>query len=59
MHTVEYRRLVERGELEKYLVDAPSAPMTSFSKVLGTILILTGLTLLVLVLTGFLQSLFA
>ena len=58
-HTIEYRRLVERGELEKYLVDAPSQPMTSFAKVLGTILILTGLLLLVLVLAGFLRSVFA
>ncbi len=52
-HTLEYRRLVESGELEKYLVDAPSLPMTRASKVLGTTLILVGLTLLVLVLTGF------
>jgi cytochrome b subunit of formate dehydrogenase len=54
-HTLEYRRLVETGELEKYLVDAPSAPMTLFSKILGATLIITGLTLLVLVLTGFSQ----
>ena len=52
-HTLEYRRLVETGELEKFLVDAPSAPMTLFSKILGATLILTGLTLLVLVLIGF------
>lgn len=51
-HTVEYRRLVENGELEKYLVEAPSAPMTFFSKILGATLILIGLTLLVLVLNG-------
>ena len=54
-HTLEYRRLVETGELEKYLVEAPSAPMTTFSKILGATLILTGLTLLVLVLYGFSQ----
>ncbi len=54
-HTLEYRRLVETGELENYLVDAPSAPMTKFSKILGATLILTGLTLLVLVLYGFSQ----
>ena len=53
-HTVEYRRLVENGELEKYLVEAPSAPMTIFSKFLGATLIFIGLTLLVLVLNGFL-----
>lgn len=53
-HTVEYQRLVENGELEKYLVEAPSAPMTFFSKILGATLIFIGLTLLVLVLNGFL-----
>lgn len=52
-HTLEYRRLVENGELEKYLVDAPSRPMTFFSKVLGATLIFIGLALLVLVLSGF------
>ena len=34
-HTVEYNRLVESGELSKYLVDAPSRPMTVGSKILG------------------------
>jgi len=34
-------------------VDAPSAPMTRFSKILGATLILIGLSLLVLVLYGF------
>jgi cytochrome b subunit of formate dehydrogenase len=52
-HAVEYRRLVESGEFEKYLVDAPSRPMTLFSKILGATLIIIGLTLLVLVLIGF------
>jgi cytochrome b subunit of formate dehydrogenase len=52
-HTLEYRRLVETGELEKYLVDAPSRLMTLSSKVLGGFLIVFGLTLLVLVLLGF------
>jgi uncharacterized membrane protein YkgB len=52
-HTLEYRRLVETGELEKYLVDAPSARMTTLSKILGATLIIIGLILLVFVLTGF------
>ncbi|MCK5273103.1 MAG: cytochrome C, partial [Alphaproteobacteria bacterium] len=52
-HTLEYQRLVETGELENRLVEAPSAPMTFFSKVLGAALIIIGLTLLVLVLTAF------
>ena len=52
-HTVEYNRLVETGELSKYLVDEPSRPMTLGSKILGFSLIAFGLILLVLVLTGF------
>ena len=54
-HTVEYNRLVETGELPKYLVDAPSRPMTLGSKILGFSLISFGLILLVLVLTGFIN----
>jgi cytochrome c551/c552/cytochrome b subunit of formate dehydrogenase len=52
-HALEYQRLLETGQLAKYLVDAPSRPMTLGSKVLGFSLIAIGLTLLVLVLTGF------
>jgi cytochrome b subunit of formate dehydrogenase len=55
-HTVEYNRLVETGELSKYLVDEPSPPMTLGSKILGFALIAFGLFLLVLVLTGFIGS---
>ena len=51
-HTVEYNRLVATGELEKYLVDAPSAPMTLGSKILGFTLIAFGLLLLVFVVIG-------
>jgi len=53
-HAIEYRRLVETGELEKYLVDAPSSPMTALSKLLGATLIIVGLVLLIMVLNGFL-----
>jgi cytochrome c551/c552/thiosulfate reductase cytochrome b subunit len=53
-HALEYRRLAESGELRKYLVDAPSRPFTLGSKLLGFALIAIGLTLLVLVLAGFL-----
>jgi len=53
-HALEYRRLVESGELQKYLVDAPSRPFTLGSKVLGFTLIAIGLTLLVLVVHGLL-----
>jgi cytochrome b subunit of formate dehydrogenase len=53
-HTLEYNRLVETGQLEKHLVDAPSRPMTTGSRILGITLILFGLTLLVLVIIGML-----
>ncbi|MDP1716988.1 MAG: cytochrome C, partial [Burkholderiales bacterium] len=53
-HTLEYNRLVKSGELEKYLVDAPSPRLTLGSRILGLTLITIGLTLLVLVLIGFL-----
>jgi len=53
-HRREYDRLVASGELEKYLVSEPSQPMARGSKILGTTLIIIGLTLLTLVLLGFL-----
>ena len=56
-HPAHYKRLVETGQLDKYLVDAPSAPMTLGSKLLGLTLIAIGLTLLVLVGNGFLATL--
>ncbi len=52
-HTLEYQRLVESGQIDKYLVDAPSKPMTTGSKILGAFLILTGLGLLAFLLMGF------
>ena len=55
-HGVQYQRLVDSGQLEKHLVDAPSQPMTVGSRILGTVLIIVGLTLLVFVLAGFLQG---
>jgi cytochrome b subunit of formate dehydrogenase len=56
-HTLEYQRLVETGELQKYLVDAPARPMTIGSRILGLTLIGCGLTLLVLVVIGFVGTL--
>jgi cytochrome b subunit of formate dehydrogenase len=53
-HAAQYQRLVETGELDRYLVDAPSAPMTLGAKILGFTLIGLGLILLVLVIIGFL-----
>jgi cytochrome b subunit of formate dehydrogenase len=52
-HLVEYNRLVESGDLSKYLVDAPSQPMTRASKFLGFTLMACGLLLLALVINGF------
>ncbi len=52
-HKVEYQRLVDSGELQKHLVDAPSRPMTLASKTLGIVLLIFGLSLLVLVVIGF------
>jgi cytochrome b subunit of formate dehydrogenase len=55
-HRAQYDRLVETGQLEKYLVDAPSAPFTLASKILGLVLIAIGLTLLALIAIGFLSG---
>jgi hypothetical protein len=54
-HALEYERLKKSGELDKHLVDAPSRPMTLGSTFLGFVLIAIGLTLLVLVLRGFME----
>ena len=58
-HALEYQRLLKTGELARYLVDAPSRPMTLGSRVLGITLIVFGLTLLICVLVGFIGSLAA
>jgi len=55
-HALEYKRLVESGELAKYLVDAPSRPFTVGSKLLGFTLITIGLVLLVLVVSGWVNG---
>ena len=55
-HALEYKRLLESGELQKYLVDAPSEPLTLGSKVLGFTLITIGLILLLLVVTGWVSG---
>ncbi len=52
-HPAYYQRLVDAGELEKYLVDAPAPQLTRGSKILGLTLIAVGLGLLVLVGVGF------
>ena len=55
-HALEYERLVRTGELEKYLVDAPSPAKLTAAKVLAFTLIACGLTLLTLVGIGFFTS---
>ena len=57
-HLIEYNRLVASGELSKYLVEAPSQPMTLASKILGFTLMGSGLLLLILVMNGFTHHLF-
>jgi len=52
-HALEYQRLVESGQLEKHLVEPPSALKLKLSKLLGFVLIAIGLTLLTLVGIGF------
>jgi cytochrome b subunit of formate dehydrogenase len=52
-HPAQYQRLVDTGEIEKYLEDAPSAPMTLGSKILGISLLAIGLGMLILVAIGF------
>ena len=55
-HTIEYEELLRTGQLEKYLVDAPSPQMTLASRILGIVLLAFGLVLLGLVLAGALQG---
>jgi len=52
-HRREYDRLMASGELEKYLVDAPSKPQSQTASLLGAVLITFGLVLLTLVFLGF------
>jgi cytochrome b subunit of formate dehydrogenase len=53
-HPAQYQRLVESGELQKRLVDAPSRQVHVGSVILGLTLIAIGLTLLVMVINGML-----
>ncbi len=54
---VEYARLVETGQLESYLVQAPSRPLTFGSKALGFSLVGIGLVLLVMMAIGIVENL--
>jgi cytochrome b subunit of formate dehydrogenase len=50
---MEYERLKREGKLEKRLGEAPQTWLVNFSRVVGTIAIAIGLTLLVLTLTAY------
>jgi cytochrome b subunit of formate dehydrogenase len=50
---LEYERLVREGKLESRLGEAPQTWLVNFSRVVGTIAITIGLTLLVLTLTAY------
>ena len=52
-HALHYERLVRDGELERYLVDAPTRPMRLGSTLLGFALVVIGLVLLAGVAIGF------
>jgi len=49
---VEYARLTQTGQLQSYLVEAPSRPLTLGSKILGLGLVAISLVLLVLMVNG-------
>ncbi|HFD13481.1 MAG TPA: cytochrome C, partial [Crenotrichaceae bacterium] len=53
---VEYDRLVREGQLQHYLVGAPSPKLNQYSRILGLSLIAVGVIELILVLLGFLQD---
>ena len=55
-HPLQYQRLLDSGELEQHLVEAPSTTFVKLSTVLGFTLIVVGLTLLTLVGIGFFTS---
>ena len=55
-HGVQYQRMLDSGELERHLVDPPSAGKVKASKALAFTLIAIGLTLLTLVGIGFFRG---
>ena len=55
-HALEYQRLKESGELDQYLVPPPSRRVVIASTVLSALLIAAGLTLLILVLIGYMSA---
>ncbi len=55
-HTVEYERLLKENKLKDILIEAPSRKITKLSKILGMTLIIIGITLLFLVMDGFIRN---
>ena len=55
-HRIQYERLVESGELEKYLVRRPSRRTDLAASFITTVLIMSGLALLTLVLIGLMTA---
>ena len=56
-HPLEYQRLLDSGELQDRLVDAPSPAKMKASRILGFTLIVFGLSMLTMVGIGFFSSL--
>jgi len=55
-HSIEYNRLVKAGQIDQYLVEAPSQPMKLGSQILGFTLMAAGLILLFLIMSGFVRT---
>ena len=55
-HPVEYKRLVESGELEKIRVEAPPRWLRNFGWVFGTSVILVGFVLIALTVVAFVKE---
>jgi len=58
-YAVEYDRLMQTGQLKKFLVDAPSRPLTLGPWILGLAMVAVGLALVVMTLIGFAGNLMA
>ncbi len=56
-HRLEYDRLKENGELEKYLVKPPSSKAVFRARFVTSVLILIGVALVAMVLTGYIDTL--
>lgn len=55
-HPIEYQRLVESGQLETALADAPTERLKNFGRIIGFIVIVIGFVLLCLTVASFLNG---